>query len=255
MNYKSKLWYHGKKEFFHTLGMFLSYAADIFVISISMSLFNSLGGFNFAEIMFLFSFELLAYSLTNSIVWFVGDTYNLIVRGTLDDFLIRPVNPFLLMSAKYYEIGYIGQFAISLVLLFLSLQHLNLEWGIKEWMLYVILLINSTFIYMGFTTIPSFLAFWFGNTNKLTAIFRWSFKRIIQYPISIYPDPIKVILTVILPYGLINYYPTLVLLRKLESTYKIFVVILSLTTVGIVTVLAIIYTWRQGLANYESAGG
>jgi ABC-2 type transport system permease protein len=254
MNYKSRLKYHGKKEFFHTLGMFLSYGADIFVIWMSMGLFKSLGGFNFSEVMFLFSIELLAYSLTNSVVWFVSDTYNLIVRGTLDGFLTKPVNPFVLISAKYYEIGYLGQFAVSITLLYLSLKNLAITWGSFEWILYIVLLLNSTFIYIGFTTIPALLAFWWGNTEKLTSIFRWSFKQVIQYPISIYPQPIRVILTVILPYALINYYPSLVLLKKTKLLLSIWIVSLLLA-VGFSLLLIIRIMWYKGLKAYESSGG
>jgi len=254
MNYKSRLKYHGRREFFHTLGMFLSYAADVFVIWISMRLFNSLGGFNFPEIMFLFSLELFAYSLANSFVWFAGDTYNLIVRGKLDDFLIRPTNLFLLMSAKCFEVGYIGQLAISIILLSVSLANLNLKWGLFEWLLYAVLLINSTLIYVGLTVIPSFMAFWLGNTDKLTAIFRWSFKRVIQYPVSIYPTPIRVFLTIILPYALINYYPTLILLKKLSFLDAV-LLLLVLLCVGISVIFIIRGMWMAGLRKYESAGG
>lgn len=88
------------------------------------------------------------------------------------------------MSAKYYEIGYMGQLAISIMLLFLSLKYLKLQWVVIEWSLCITLLVNSTAIYIGFTAIPNILAFRLGNTDKLTSIFRWSFKKVTQYPIK-----------------------------------------------------------------------
>lgn len=254
LNYKSKLKYHGKREFFHTLGMFLGYASDIFAIGLSMSLFKFLGGFNIAEVMFLFSFELISYSIANSIVWFSGDTYNLIVRGQLDEFMTKPVNPFFLMLARYYEIGYIGQFAISLTLLFISINNMDIHWGILRCLLYIVTMICSVCIYIGFTTIPSLLAFWFGNTDKLTCVFRWSFKGVIQYPISVYPRPVKIILSTILPYGFINYYPSLILLNKI-SVKNSLLILLLLLFISSVDIGVIIKLWHKGLRRYESAGG
>lgn len=253
MNYKSRIKYHGNREFFHALGMFLSQASEVFIIWISMSLFKSLGGFNFYEVMFLFSIELLAYSLANSLVWFSGYTYDLIIRGKLDDYLTRPANPFLLISARYFEMGYIGQIAISITLLFVALGNLSISWDINKWLMYLIIIICSTIIYIGFTTIPSLLSFWWGNTEKLTSIFRWSFKGVLRYPLNIYPDPVRVFLTVI-PYGFINYYPTLVLLNKTTMLNSI-IILLSLVILSVLIIIIIKLMWFKGIKKYESAGG
>lgn len=254
MNYRSYIRYNGWSALANYLGMFLGYAAEVATIWVMMRVFPSLGGFSFWEVMFLYSLELLTYSLANTIVRAAWNAYDLVLRGQLDDYLTKPASPLLLISAKYYETAYIGHIILSIILMILVKVNLLLTWGLVVWLEYFAFILGATAIYMGVSAIPSLMSFWWGNTDKMTGVFRWSFREIIRYPISIYPGWIRVILTIILPYALVNYYPALVLLNKADKHYHSWI-LLAVVGVGILMLCIIYLLWRKGLKRYESAGG
>lgn len=79
----------------------------------------------------------------------------------------------------------------------------------------------------------------------------WSFYRIYtftEYPISIYNKFIRIIITVILPFAFVAYYPTMAYLGF--NTYMIY---LSLVVAIILWIVAV-KLWNLALNKYRSTG-
>ena len=74
-------------------------------------------------------------------------------------------------------------------------------------------------------------------------------KKVAQYPINIYEKWFRIVFTIIIPFGLVNYYPILYLFGKTDKWY------LGLTPIGtIVFLIGCIYIWSLGVKHYESTG-
>ena len=72
-----------------------------------------------------------------------------------------------------------------------------------------------------------------------------------HYPISIFNKAFKFIVTVLLPYGLVNYYPSLNLLNKV-NVHWVYVVMIALVDMIYGVIGA--FLWRRGLKRYNGSG-
>lgn len=250
--YKAYFAYQGWTVVFHFLGMISGYFAGFTVIWARMRVFPSIGSFTFWEVALLYSLELLCYSFANTFMRVFWNTKELILRGGLDAYLVWPCRPLLGLSARYFEAGYAGHIVFAIVIAIIAQFQLHLDWGALNWLLFFGATVGGTGIYIGFTALPSILAFWFGDTSMLTGIFRMGFREIISYPLTIYPVVIRVILTFILPYAFITYYPSLELLGKNGDFIGFISISLGL---GVLMIAFVIFAWARGLKRYESAGG
>ena len=71
-----------------------------------------------------------------------------------------------------------------------------------------------------------------------------------RYPLNIYSPFIQFLLSWIIPFGFASFYPSTVLLGRLE--YQSYLVFLPVVTV--VFLVASILLWNRGVANYSSTG-
>jgi ABC-2 type transport system permease protein len=85
-------------------------------------------------------------------------------------------------------------------------------------------------------------------------MFYWEVNwRFLEYPINIYPRPIQLIFTSILPFGFISFYPVQVLLGKQEGILPQITMWLS-PVVALLLVLLTALCWQKIMHRYESTG-
>ncbi|KAB2846375.1 MAG: ABC transporter permease, partial [Ignavibacterium sp.] len=102
-----------------------------------------------------------------------------------------------------------------------------------------------------FTSVPSF---WLVQSNSLMDIFIWDLKSFIRYPISAYHRIIQVILTLIIPYAFINFYPAQYFLNKNDFLmfHPVFQYLSPL--VGVLLFIFAYRFWNTGINHYKSTG-
>ncbi|MDO9629550.1 MAG: ABC-2 family transporter protein, partial [Acholeplasmataceae bacterium] len=92
-------------------------------------------------------------------------------------------------------------------------------------------------------------SFWLKNSYPLMQI-TYNISDFTKYPILIYPKFIQLLMTFIIPFALISYYPALYILGR---TGYLNVMGYLLVVTGIL-VFAGLYVWKKGLKHYESTG-
>ena len=227
------------------------YLSVYIVIWATMQMFNMLDGFGINEIVFLYSLDLLSYSIAQFIFqrfWWIDES---ISDGTFDEYLIRPVSPFLLFIGKNAHFGYLGHITVSMVVLMVSITQMGIS---INFVLLLIMIAGAVMIQSAITIIPACLAFVFIKADQLSSMFRIEVRQYIMYPITIYPGFVKVALTVIVPMAFINYYPAVYLLGKEANILfydyiPVMVVFVGLLSVGISAAF-----WKFGLKSYKSSG-
>ena len=95
---------------------------------------------------------------------------------------------------------------------------------------------------------------WVNSGSGLSDSMRWFGTNFTQYPISIYPRLLRLLLTYIIPAALINYYPTIYLLEKEIVPFPLFllwIAPIALILLGISGLRIFTVSMRQ----YQGAGG
>ena len=144
-------------------------------------------------------------------LWTIGRQY--IRTGAFDRFLVRPIDPlFHLLADRFCHDG-IGNFLVGLTLVVHSVRTL----GIAETPLNILYIIMAVLsggpIFIALNMITGTTAFWIMDS---VPVMRLVFDNHLfaQYPLTIYPRAINILLTWLIPYGFASFYPASYLLGR-----------------------------------------
>ncbi|MHA6482688.1 ABC transporter permease [Paenibacillus sp. strain BS8-2] len=207
------------------------------------------------EVMLLYSLNLASWAIAG---FFLFSPFNTLSRkiltGEFDDVLTKPLNPFWYLIAKDATIDYVSNLTVAFSAFLLCLYKLNVTLGIWDWFLMALLLIGATLIQAALFILPNLPAFWIVKIDSIRQLFQSDLGRFIRYPISAYPKSIQILLTVVLPYAFINFFPAHVILGKPNETMFFDVMLYLTPLVGIVLIVVAYRLWLFSLKHYTSTG-
>ena len=106
---------------------------------------------------------------------------------------------------------------------------------------------------MGAMIIIGAMSFWTLRSDKIGDILYYYLRSLTYYPLEIYPRWIKFLLTFIVPWAFINYYPSLIILRKAVTGWE-YCFGYAAPVLGILFFIFSIWFFNKGLNHYTSSG-
>lgn len=231
----------------------LSYVADFTVIWILVHRFGTLGGWAWEEVAFLYSLNLMSYAIGAAFAYSQTELEGMVQKGTFDGLLIRPLNPYLSLAAQQFNVGYIGHIVIAGAILAWSLGNLAIEWGITSVLFLVLALSGASLLQAAVLTLLGAWSFTFVRATFLFG-FAGTLRTFITYPITIYSATLQVVLTVIVPFAFVNFYPAAALLSKEGQLFPGRIGWIT-PLVGAVVFWLAYRVWNTGVDRYQGAGG
>ncbi len=238
---------HRANLFFQMLTTASRIAAGLATLYVVYAQTERLAGWSLAEATVLLgTYQLvsgvLATFIEPNLIWFS----NQVKSGKLDEVLLKPVPSILLASLGTCAPLALSQVALGLVVLGIGIDQLDripTLWNATGWLL--MLAVGVVITWTSRLLLAS-LAFWAPHF-ELDVLYGalWQFGR---YPVDIYRQPIRSVLTYVLPVAFIASIPARVLTRG-EPPALLFAGFLA----GIVAVVAVRSIWEAGLARYTSA--
>jgi len=248
MEYKGAFWAA-------SVSQILWYGVDFLLIWVLVLQFKNLAGWSADEIIFLYSIQLFTYAVAGTFFFSSCTTLaRRIQSGAFDESLTVPVHPLLYEIMSNYNPDYIRHISLALFIFIISFKRLGLSLTFTKFIMLVIFLAGGSLIQAGAFLIFSAPSFWVIRGEKLMDLFFYEFIRFIRYPITIYPIVLQGVLTFVLPYAFINFYPAQYFLGK--NDFSIFSPILQYLTpaAGIIVFLFGVCFWNWGLKKYQSSG-
>src|SRR5579872_5372105 len=233
---------------------FIYHATALAALWIILRQFPVLNGWTFSEMAFLYSLWMLAHALNNTLFLTVGDVPEHVREGEIDRLFIRPLNPLFQVLTTPQQI-----FPDELVLA-ISLFILATIWAnpvIDVWFVVFVplVVIGGALIDFSINLIIATSAYWFVKVDALRWVAFQLEQEFTRYPISIYTKGVRLVLTFLLPYAFMNYFPATFFLDKSEDALHFPPQIGLLTPLIGLVCFAIAYAfWRAGLNRYEGVG-
>lgn len=205
---------------FHTL---LGLLGGIGGVMIFFNQKQTLNGWNFSETLALLGIYLLVQAVKNlfvgpslsSMAGLDGDLWS----GKFDFILLKPVPTQFYVSFRHWRLWALFDLLISLVVIGIALFQLQVQfWGLHLLLFFFALLISLSLVY-SILLILSTTAFWYLGTPLL-----WIFNSMIQmgrFPVGIYPGFIKMILTWVIPVGMIVTVPAELLTDRMKVRHLV----------------------------------
>jgi ABC-2 type transport system permease protein len=235
------------------LSQWVGYGVEMLMLFLMVWNFGTLAGWLPTEVIFIFAIWLLTYALAATFVFnIVINLDRMVLNGTMDEALIRPMPSFVYLLCTNINIGYISHITLTSVVLGISISQLGLFWSVWEWLWLLVLLIAGAVITGSLMLLLNFPALRTRSQSPFASLF-WESRIFTQYPLTIYPKTLQFIFTAVLPLGFINFYPTQVLLGRQEGLGVPITLWLS-PVVAALLAGATVFTWHRMSKFYESAG-
>lgn len=233
----------------------ISRSVELLGIWILLNKFEHINGWTFYEIMFLFAMNLLSYGLAGVI--FFGpmlDLERLVRTGELDSLLIAPLNPLFHLVGRYFSSVFFGHILLGLLILGISLRHLDIALSLGQILWFTVVVFGAAFLQGAIMLAAGTVSFWVVKSRALVNTVVHGVRSFIVYPISIYDNWIQVVLTLILPFAFVSFFPAEYFLSKPESSIFPDFFQWGTPLVGLTLFLAAYRLWSHGIDGYQSTG-
>lgn len=231
-------------------GMTLTQVLGLVFLSVVYQRIPDIHGWLFWEVAFIYAMVFFIEGITSFFfngMWVIGGLIN---RGEMDRILVRPVSPVLQVFTSHLGIGGIGMILVGAAILYQSLQNIQIEWSLTQVFMLILLIISAAVIRVSIIFAACCQSFWSGSANSSFSHTIHSLSEFAKFPISIYSLGVQAVITVIVPFAFISFFPAAYLFGK-EGW----------GTIGAWGPLVAVYTaamalwiFYSGLKRYESAG-
>ena len=197
----------------------LNYAVDFLLMYIMISAFDTINGWTAFEVMLLYAVSLLAYSFGGGLFYFVRrNVLADVISGAFDDELVKPIRTLPWLIIKNFQPAYITHLTLSIIMLVVCFIKLSITVSVLTILWLLVTLVSGVLIFGGMfllITAPAFLITKVNSFGEVMFFLRDS----AWYPVSIFPRFLQVIMTVIFPFAMINFFPVQPLIGKQDYLF------------------------------------
>lgn len=255
--------------FFHYLAqymkMLMAYRADflanlfsevmqqgvnLIFIAVIFTKVPALQGWSKDEVIFIYGFFLIPFSLYGGFfnhLFDVPEKY--VLEGEFDRILVRPLNSWYQVVIETMQPELLFGGITGIILISYAGSHMGLAMSWWDIPLGIILTLGATLIYAGVYTLLASIGFWSeGNTGLMPMVYNLS--NYGRYPMTVYRGAVRFMLTWILPFAFVGFFPSTILMKRYE--YLGYALLTPLA--GIVFFAFGQVVWNMGVKRYRGTG-
>ncbi|TCP52438.1 ABC-2 type transport system permease protein [Tumebacillus sp. BK434] len=235
-------------------GVFILNAGTLATSWVLLSRFENLHGWLFWEIVFLYNLWLLGHGIRAIFFRHINMLEQFIVEGTFDQLLTRPANPLVQFLGREVHYLGVGDVLLALTMLTLSYQNLHLDWSWWMFLWFALIALSSAIVEAAMTLLLACTSFFTTRSRAIVnaaSLFSWGVVQ--QYPLDMFNNVLRGIVTIILPFAFMNYYPSLLFLGKADQVPFGFLTWFAPVVALILTLLAV-RMWNFSITKYQSTG-
>jgi len=195
------------------VGIVILYGTQLAVLWTTLSYFKDINGWNIFETGILYGFWVLTYGLMVFFFSGIRDFSYLIHSGDFDIYKVRPAPLIIQVMSGRHDFNAWVHTAIGILTIGYCLFRLDYAWTSEGLAYFALMIAGGVLIQAAMLLLWAGLSFWVIQTGAFSFL-TWNINaNYLTYPLSIYPDTVKGVFTVI-PLAFISYYPATWLLRK-----------------------------------------
>ncbi|MBA2276717.1 MAG: ABC-2 family transporter protein [Chloroflexia bacterium] len=233
------------------VGAVLMNGAGLVFIAAFFSRIPAVAGWSAWEVATLYGLTMIAYGLREMLcdgIWTLRVQIN---RGEFDRLLVRPLSPALQIVTSLASIHGVGNVLLGLVVFLTATHRLELDWTVAKVLWVLMTVVCGLIMVTAISFLANVIGFWEPGTQSSFPFMVSNVVEFAKFPLELYGWGIRFLVTAVLPYGFVSYYPSLILLDK-ENPLRWLGYATPLATAAVTFVTA--WVWRKGLARYQGVG-
>lgn len=233
---------------FFLLGKFMRFGTYFLFVFYLLSNTKILAGYNMTQTLIFFLTFNIVDTLSQLLFREVYRFRPLVVNGELDAILIKPYHPFMRVLIGGVDVLDFISVIIYLGMLVFFVSQLHSLTALSIF-IYLLLIINALIITTAFHIIVLALGIFTTEVDHTILIYR-DLTRLGAFPIDIYAEPVKSLLTFVIPIGIMFSFPVKSLMGILSWNF----IAISFAFSSILFMFSM-YLWNNALKKYQSWGG
>lgn len=231
------------------LAALLQQASGLLVLQLLFKNIHLLRDWKREEVFFIYGFMLLPRALFDAFAmsfYMFSDRY--IVQGEMDRLLLRPLSTLFQMMMEGISFDFIADLTLGAAVLAYASSRLGLEWNLSAVLLLALMVLGAWGVLTGIFLTLTALAFWSQERVGLIPPV-YNLLGFAQYPLNIFGPVVKFVLTFVIPFGFVAYYPATAFLTVHPPPEAYFTPVAGAVCLGVAGLV-----WRAGLRRYSGAG-
>lgn len=232
--------------YFAIFGMAIQNVLNIVALGFLFNIVPTIKGYTFSELILTYSLATLSFSIFRCFFINTLNIADFIHKGTLDTILVKPVNPlFQLINQRADEDSW-GDLLVSFILVISVDLKLGYPWYVT--LMFIFISVFTSLIFLSLALLGNVVTLFSNGLSDLAEV-TFDFFELSKYPLSIYSEALKWILTFILPIGWVASIP-----QRRIAQYHEWYWVLIIPIICIVFFIIIYQIWKLFLNNYQSTG-
>lgn len=228
------------------LGKFLRFFLFALFILILASRVEKIAGYSLWQMILFFATFNLIDILTQLFLREVYRFRSYVVSGDFDYFLVKPISPLFRSLLGGSDILDIPIFLTSVILIIISVFNLS-GIDLTGIIMYLILIANAFIIALSFHIIVLAIGVVTTEVDNTLWLYR-DLTQMARIPVDVYTQPIRSLITFIVPVGVMITFPA----KALMGLLSIFGIIISFFIASVFLIVSL-WLWNYSLKNYTSA--
>jgi ABC-2 type transport system permease protein len=232
-------------------GAFLRHIGGFVFVLALFSRIQSMAGWSLWELAFLYALATMPLGLVEVLYDGQWEIKGLVWRGTFDRLLVRPLSPALQVITQTSNIHGMGSILLGAGILIGSISTLRPAWSAGKTLYLACTLISSVLVVGGINYISNCTFFLDPGAQVSFPMLVQNTMDFARYPLELYARAAQLLVTWVLPFAFIAYYPTLLLLDKTPQPP-----LLSYLSplAGLAVTLAAAWVWKRCVISYQGTG-
>ncbi len=227
-------------------GKFIRIALFVVFLNFALVGTKSLAGYSREEIIFFY----LSFNLIDTLSqMFFREAYrfrDLIITGNLDLVLTKPISPLIrVLLGGTDPLDFIVLIFITIAVSWYGINYITVN--PLHWLGYIFMIAMSLLIATAFHIFVLGLGIMTTAVDHMLLVYR-DFTGTMRIPVDLYIEPIRFLLTFVIPLGIMMSFPPKVLIGILSPVFIVMTMVLAL-----VALYLSIFFWNFSLKKYTSA--
>ena len=185
-----------------TLAQLVMSGSELMAVLVLLGRFTSVGQWSGSEIMFFFGMMQMTFAITECVGRGLAAFSQVVQGGEFDQILLRPRNLLVQVLCSRADPRRLSTAALGIVLMWLSVTQLGIPWTLGSTVLLLISVAGTVMMLLGLFLVEATLCFLSVQSIEAVNILTYGGRTACEYPVDIYPRPIRLLFMYVAPFGL-----------------------------------------------------